>query len=231
MSVDMVNHPPHYGGGDNPYEAVRVIEAWELGFNLGNAVKYVKRAGKKNDAMEDLKKAAWYLNREIANREKANRPQGLAVTGNGVQNPPVGVLAPAKSPSPDVADCPSCGFTPSVVEELSPCVGWRVVCTKCWRMILLGADRATAVSCWNESAALAKEAAAKHRGPMTLALAAKPASPDVPPVDCPCGFPPSVAIHKTNTGKWFVACTKCSRSAEVRETMAEAVAAWNSVMA
>ena len=56
---DMVNHPKHYGGADNPYEAIKVIEAWGLGFTLGNAVKYISRAGKKGDALEDLQKAKW----------------------------------------------------------------------------------------------------------------------------------------------------------------------------
>ncbi len=62
-----VDHPAHYGGADNPYEAIKVIEAWDLGFNLGNAVKYISRAGKKDPAklVEDLQKAAFYLNREI----------------------------------------------------------------------------------------------------------------------------------------------------------------------
>jgi len=60
-----VDHPSHYGGEENPYEAIKVIEAWDLGFNLGNAVKYVARAGKKGDRLEDLKKAQWYLQREI----------------------------------------------------------------------------------------------------------------------------------------------------------------------
>ena len=71
-SSEKVNHPAHYGGADNPYEAIKVIEAWELGFNLGNTVKYIKRAGKKPYAkqIEDLRKAAWYLNREILNLEK-----------------------------------------------------------------------------------------------------------------------------------------------------------------
>jgi hypothetical protein len=64
-----VNHPSHYGGHDNPYEAIKVIEAWDLGFNLGNVVKYLSRAGKKGNTLEDLRKAAWYLNREIQNRE------------------------------------------------------------------------------------------------------------------------------------------------------------------
>lgn len=63
--ADAVNHPLHYGGEDNPYEAIKVIEAWQLGFCLGNAVKYIARAGKKGEAAEDLRKAAWYINREI----------------------------------------------------------------------------------------------------------------------------------------------------------------------
>lgn len=66
--TDAVNHPPHYGGGDNPYEAIKVIEAWGLGFNLGNAVKYISRAGKKGDAAEDLRKAEFYIDREIQKR-------------------------------------------------------------------------------------------------------------------------------------------------------------------
>lgn len=69
---ETVNHPDHYGGADNPYEAIKVIEAWSLGFNLGNTVKYISRAGKKDDSktIEDLKKAAWYLAREIQNLER-----------------------------------------------------------------------------------------------------------------------------------------------------------------
>lgn len=71
--ADTVNHPEHYGGEDNPYEAIKVIEAWGLGFCLGNALKYICRAGKKKlhtNALEDLKKAAWYLDREITRKEK-----------------------------------------------------------------------------------------------------------------------------------------------------------------
>jgi hypothetical protein len=68
--ADDVDHPPHYGGAEDPYEAIKVIEAWGFGFCLGNAVKYICRAGRKPgaDAAEDLKKAAWYLDREIRNR-------------------------------------------------------------------------------------------------------------------------------------------------------------------
>tara|TARA_R110000744_G_C19362488_1_gene561552 strand:+ start:359 stop:514 length:156 start_codon:yes stop_codon:yes gene_type:complete len=46
-------------------ESIEIIEAFELGFCLGNVIKYVLRAGKKDDALEDLKKARWYLDREI----------------------------------------------------------------------------------------------------------------------------------------------------------------------
>lgn len=64
-SENKIDHPSHYGGKDNVYEAIKVIEAWELGFCLGNTVKYIARAGKKGDRVEDLKKALWYLQREI----------------------------------------------------------------------------------------------------------------------------------------------------------------------
>lgn len=63
---DAVNHPEHYGGEDNPYEAIKVIDAWDLSFCLGNAVKYIARAGRKSvDGTEDLCKARWYLDHEI----------------------------------------------------------------------------------------------------------------------------------------------------------------------
>ncbi len=63
--TETVNHPAHYGGADNPYETIKVIDAWKLNFNLGNALKYISRAGKKGKAIEDLEKAAFYLNHEI----------------------------------------------------------------------------------------------------------------------------------------------------------------------
>lgn len=58
---------PENGGGDDTYEVSKVIEAWGLGFCLGNTVKCVSRAGRKPgaDALEDLRKASWYLNCEI----------------------------------------------------------------------------------------------------------------------------------------------------------------------
>ena len=70
---NVVNHPAHYGGADSEYEAIKVIEAWDLDFCLGNAIKYISRAGKKvgtnvslvSAEIEDLEKAAWYINRRI----------------------------------------------------------------------------------------------------------------------------------------------------------------------
>ena len=72
MAKEAVDHPEHYGGADNPYEAIKVIVAWGLGFCLGNAVKYIARAGKKDPAkrVEDLKKARWYLDYYINLLEK-----------------------------------------------------------------------------------------------------------------------------------------------------------------
>ena len=62
-----VNNPSHYGGANNPYETIKVIEAWgfDNDFNLGNAIKYISRSGKKGNEIEDLEKAVWYINRRI----------------------------------------------------------------------------------------------------------------------------------------------------------------------
>lgn len=68
--VEEVDGPSHYGGKENPYEAIKIIEAWNLGFNLGNAVKYILRAGRKGNRVTDLKKSIWYLNREIKKLEE-----------------------------------------------------------------------------------------------------------------------------------------------------------------
>jgi hypothetical protein len=63
---DMVNSPPHYTAGG--IETIDFIEAKELDYCLGNCVKYISRAGKKNDKkLEDLNKAMWYLKRAISN--------------------------------------------------------------------------------------------------------------------------------------------------------------------
>jgi len=59
----MVNKPMHYQG--EVFEAIEVIDDFGLNFNLGNVVKYILRCGKKGNAIEDLRKADYYLNREI----------------------------------------------------------------------------------------------------------------------------------------------------------------------
>lgn len=61
---DMVNHPDHYKGAKG-IEVIDVIDAFDLGFSLGNAVKYILRAGKKDNAVQDLKKAMWYIKHEL----------------------------------------------------------------------------------------------------------------------------------------------------------------------
>lgn len=67
---DAVDHPSYYGGATNPYEAIKVIDAWGLDFALGNTVKYISRAGKQSEnALQDLKKAAWYLQHAIERLE------------------------------------------------------------------------------------------------------------------------------------------------------------------
>ncbi|WOD19820.1 DUF3310 domain-containing protein [Paraburkholderia kirstenboschensis] len=66
---DSVNHPKHYTQHPSGVECIQITE--HMGFNLGNAVKYVWRADLKSDAVEDLKKARWYIDREIQKREKA----------------------------------------------------------------------------------------------------------------------------------------------------------------
>ena len=67
---DLVNHPPHYRDGG--IEVIDFIEAKDLNFRLGNAIKYISRAGKKaTDPVQDLEKAAWYLKREIDARKGA----------------------------------------------------------------------------------------------------------------------------------------------------------------
>lgn len=63
--ADMVNHPPHYTAHPSGVECIQITE--HMGFCLGNAVKYIWRADMKN-GVEDLQKAVWYLQREIARR-------------------------------------------------------------------------------------------------------------------------------------------------------------------
>lgn len=66
--ADAVDHPPHYTSHPSGVECIDITRHYN--FAVGNAIKYLWRAGLKGDAIEDLKKAAWYINDEIARREK-----------------------------------------------------------------------------------------------------------------------------------------------------------------
>ena len=68
-----VEHPSHYNQGK--YEVIDVINDWKLNFNLGNAIKYIARADYKNNAIEDLEKAMFYLNYEIKSRKESEDKQ------------------------------------------------------------------------------------------------------------------------------------------------------------
>lgn len=82
--ADVVNHPKHYKSAGR-IEAIDVIEAFGLGFHLGNVVKYVLRAGRKSRAreIEDLAKARWYLDRKI--QQASSR---LPAAGRGLPSRP-----------------------------------------------------------------------------------------------------------------------------------------------
>ena len=68
---EAIDHPAHYQAGG--LEAIDVIEAFGLGFHLGNAVKYILRAGRKGNMREDLQKARWYIDRALAATKEAGR--------------------------------------------------------------------------------------------------------------------------------------------------------------
>jgi len=69
--TDIVNHPKHYTSHASGVECIQVTE--HMGFNLGNAIKYIWRADLKDNAIEDLEKAVWYCQREIAKRGRASK--------------------------------------------------------------------------------------------------------------------------------------------------------------
>lgn len=71
-SESTVNHPAHYNTGK--IEVIDAIEDWQLDFHLGNVVKYVARAGRKGEMIEDLNKARWYLERKIQQLGKGVKP-------------------------------------------------------------------------------------------------------------------------------------------------------------
>lgn len=83
---DPIHHPKHYtssaakcGQCGHPVECIDVVE--HMGFRLGNAVKYIWRCDLKKDALEDLEKAKWYLEREIASRKAAHDSRSVTSCG------------------------------------------------------------------------------------------------------------------------------------------------------
>ena len=69
VAGDSINHPAHYIDGRD-HDPIDVIEDWQLGYCLGQVIKYVSRAGRKGDALEDLRKAEFYLQRQIRKEAK-----------------------------------------------------------------------------------------------------------------------------------------------------------------
>lgn len=76
---DPINRPAHYTSHPSGAECIEIAE-W-FPFNLGNAIKYIWRCGKKGDEIEDLRKARWYLDREILRRENDIQQREEKVTG------------------------------------------------------------------------------------------------------------------------------------------------------
>jgi hypothetical protein len=70
---EVVNHPKHYGGENNPLEVINIINHYKLNFELGNLIKYVLRADNKGNRKQDLQKALWYLQYEINKDENDTR--------------------------------------------------------------------------------------------------------------------------------------------------------------
>lgn len=73
--TDAVEHPSHYTAHPSGVECIEVTE--HMGFNLGNAMKYLWRADEKGNALEDLRKAEWYVRREIKLRERTQQPPAV----------------------------------------------------------------------------------------------------------------------------------------------------------
>lgn len=76
--MEKVNHPKHYNVHPSGVECIQVTE--HMNFNLGNAVKYIWRASEKGMQIEDLEKAAWYVNREIERLKKGDQINGTMGT-------------------------------------------------------------------------------------------------------------------------------------------------------
>ena len=76
--TEAVNHPPHYNAHPSGVECITIVE--HMSFNVGNAVKYLWRADEKGAALEDLQKAAWYVQRESERRNMTPNGSGKPTT-------------------------------------------------------------------------------------------------------------------------------------------------------
>ena len=83
--TDPVNHPSHYTAHPSGIECIQITE--HMGFNLGNAIKYVWRADLKGNSLEDLRKAIWYIDREIQKREASIRARNLEAIKDEIARP------------------------------------------------------------------------------------------------------------------------------------------------
>lgn len=124
---EKVNHPDHHKGGG--IEAILVIEAWGLGFCLGNAVKYICRAGRKEgqEGLSDLRKAAWYLNREVARLEAAEAKAAQAEPPNGATGAVIWSNLSARAEESLYSKVPPLGSVPVCArcrQTLNRCRNW-----------------------------------------------------------------------------------------------------------
>ena len=141
--TESVNNPSHYGGADNPYEAIKVIEAWGLGFNTGNVAKYLCRAGKKDGtpSEKDLQKACWYLLRELATVEGHDPAAYAAVLRNVADAIAAAAKASKSSCDLGVHDWPENPTTSSkcrVCGRIPLHIDTAIACTDCG--LVLGED-------------------------------------------------------------------------------------------
>lgn len=104
-SNDPVNHPSHYVNHPSGIECIQVTE--HMGFNLGNATKYIWRCDLKKDAIEDLKKARWYVDREIERREKVAAELAATKFAHPASGNIIGTAYINISPSSDPANTSS----------------------------------------------------------------------------------------------------------------------------
>lgn len=123
---DVVNHPAHYT--DGKFETIDAIESWRLGYHLGNAVKYISRAGKKSKdtELEDLRKARWYIARYMVHhRDDTESLSAMEyATDKGLDQDLAGAVL-CLSVSALLSDEPRDGFLYQALAELERAIGVR----------------------------------------------------------------------------------------------------------